>query len=546
MPAHRYCLTIFLGLAFGLALAGCESKTSATPSADAGPDSAAHSAWTKVTPPKNAVAGGTLTIGLVGGYSSLNFLTVDTNDAELDSVLSLVSGGLTREHPGGKVGPALAESWEFSRDRRLLTFKLRKGVLWSDGKPVTARDVEFTFRASQDADIDWRGRRWRAGIVSCEAVGDHTVRFLFREPYRHQLLDATFGYVLPSHALSSIPFAQWKSREETRAPAGLGPYRVEKWESDRVTLVPNPHYSEGKPPTLERVVLRFYGEAEATWAALQTGEVDFVPRVPPKGVPGLESNLELTKVSRPTRAYVFLGWNLRDPRLGSRELRDALTRAIDRERLIRGVYFGDAELIDGPIPATCAEAAEVERVPFSKEEAESRLEAQAWKLGDDGVRSRGSEVLRFRVVTNNRPVRRTVFKHLARDLKAVGVELEPVFLDWKSTQAALESGDFDAFIGGWSVARRTDLRSVWASDGRFNSIGFSMTKIDDALALLGRLTDPAESEELWREVQTTIAGEVPYTFLYNPKSVGFMRKSFHGTFDAEAWGYRASQWTLVK
>ncbi len=110
--------------------------------------------------------------------------------------------------------PLLAKSYEWSADHKILTFRLREDVVWSDGVPVTAEDVRWTWQAQIHPDVAWEGADSKRWITDVEVVDPHTVRFHFERAYAKQLLDANECPILPKHAWEKLPFSQWRQNND--------------------------------------------------------------------------------------------------------------------------------------------------------------------------------------------------------------------------------------------------------------------------------------------------------------------------------------------
>ncbi len=239
-------LTVLLALVLLAPLAGCREREAAKPAPTAAP-----------APTTLVVASGV-------DISGVNELVASATRQLDQDVLSAMFLRLLAEQPDFQehpptFAPQLARSWDFSPDRLALTFHLRDDVQWSDGVPVTAEDVRFTWQAQTSEEVGWPNSYLKESIREVEVVAPHTVRFRFDHAYPTQLLDANEGFILPAHAWKQLPFAKWpESGDWFREHLVVaGPFTLERWKpQEEVVLRKNPRYFEAGKPRLERVVFR--------------------------------------------------------------------------------------------------------------------------------------------------------------------------------------------------------------------------------------------------------------------------------------------------
>ena len=184
----------------------------------------------------------------------------------------LIFEGLVGIDRAGKAIPRLAESWTLAEDKKVLTFALRQGVKWSDGKPFTAKDVAFTFkvlRGLSDTPTLWAS--FMIDVDRIETPDDLTVIVHYAKPYAPALMTWTMG-ILPEHVYSDAPLPE---SEGNRKPVGTGPYKLSRWDlGKRLILVANPNWWHGKPK-IGRIDLSFERDGEYL-DRLATGRLDFV------------------------------------------------------------------------------------------------------------------------------------------------------------------------------------------------------------------------------------------------------------------------------
>ncbi|MES1211438.1 MAG: ABC transporter substrate-binding protein, partial [Acidobacteriota bacterium] len=206
-PARSAVLPALVLAALSLTMTGCRGNEDK--SGEAAPTPAAE-----MKPQR----GGTVVIAWSAAPTGVNELIVPNTAITTETVrqlfLHLVSELPDFEEHPPTMAPQLAESFEFSPDHKILTFHLRKDVVWSDGVPVTADDVRFTWQAHTHPDVAWNSAYMKEKIKDVEVVDPHTARFHFSEAYAKQILDVNEGVILPKHAWGQIPFPKWRESSE--------------------------------------------------------------------------------------------------------------------------------------------------------------------------------------------------------------------------------------------------------------------------------------------------------------------------------------------
>ncbi|HSG82221.1 MAG TPA: ABC transporter substrate-binding protein, partial [Gemmatimonadota bacterium] len=237
--------------------------------------------------------------------------------------------------------PYLARSWELGS--RAVTFQLHDDVRWHDGTPVTAYDVAFTFQRAKDPETaSVLASAYLDRVQTVQVIDSFTVRFEFSEHHARPL-DGFWWPPVPRHLLEGVPSSQLVRADFNRQPVGSGPFRFVSWQSGAsVTLERNPDFPEslGGPARVDRVVIRFIGDASTLLAETLTGGIDINGSLFPDQAERVEATPGVRLLAWPSREYYYIGWNIRKPLLGDPRVRRALTMAIDRQELIDVLLFG--------------------------------------------------------------------------------------------------------------------------------------------------------------------------------------------------------------
>jgi peptide/nickel transport system substrate-binding protein len=248
--------------------------------------------------------------------------------------------------------PYLARRWEWSSDRRRLTFHLETAVRWHDGRPTTAGDVAWTLEAARDPATGYPRTNELTALESVAAPNDSTVVLRFRVPqpgFPDLLTDLA---VLPAHLLDTVPHGRLRQAAWNNAPVGNGPFRFVSHESNRRwvfaadTSFPK---ALGGPPRLDRFIVVVVDEPTTKLAALTSGELDFAG-IQPAHAEFVRRDPELEVLSYPLLMTYGIVFNIRRPPFNDRAVRQVLSDAIDRKELVEGYIYGFGTPAVGPVP----------------------------------------------------------------------------------------------------------------------------------------------------------------------------------------------------
>jgi len=239
---------------------------------------------------------------------------------------------LTKIHPDGSVTPLLAESWEVSPDLRTYTFKLRKGVKFSNGEAFNANTVKFAFdRAGGDKSTNKDKRTFAA--ITTQVVDDHTVVLLTKE------IDPDFLFLM-GQATAVIVEPKSAGSNATQ-PVGTGPYKLENWvKGSSLTLSKWDGHRNAGAIKLRRASFRFIADPAAQIAALLAGDVDAFPRVTARGIDQFKSNPKFQVMFSGSRAKTILAINNKKKPFDDVRVRRAVNMALDRKAVIQGAADG--------------------------------------------------------------------------------------------------------------------------------------------------------------------------------------------------------------
>jgi peptide/nickel transport system substrate-binding protein len=484
--------------------------------------------------------GGQVVVALSSDISGVNSV-VSLSNTPTQEVLRHLFVQLLREQPSTEDEPPgflpdLATAWEWSDDHKVLTFTLRDDAVWSDGVPVTAEDVRFSWQAQTSPEVAWDVSYMKDAIDDVEVVDPHTVRFHFDRVYSTQLLDANEDYVLPKHAWGELPFSEWRSNPDwfrEHLVTG-GPFLLADWKpQQQIVLARNPTYYDPELPRLDRVVIRIVPEQTSALAQFLSGDVDVVYQLAPDHAARVRADPARELISFWSRSYVYAGWNLRNPLFADRQVRLALTLGIDRQTLADSVWGEFGRVATSPIVAgSWGHDSALEPWPYDPERARRVLRDAGWTDHDgDGVVDKGGRRLAFELLTNAGNQQREDALVLIQDqLKRIGVAATPAVLEFQTFNSRVNAGQFEAVVSGWVMPTTLDnsyaFHSSEIGEGS-NFVAYSDPETDRILDQIRDTPEVADTLPLLIAEQRRLHETLPYTFLWESKRLVGVDRRLH-------------------
>ncbi|HUZ38795.1 MAG TPA: ABC transporter substrate-binding protein [Streptosporangiaceae bacterium] len=481
---------------------------------------------TSSTPAKTSGAGGVLTIdNESGSLWTCNFNPFNLSDIGYSFGPVYEPLVFVNTLQSAKASPWLATSWAWSNGNKQLTFTIRPGVRWSDGKPMTAADVVYTFNLlKQDKALDLNAI-W--SVLSGVTQHGSQVVMTFKAPavtYFYYIADQVA--IVPQHIWSTI--SDPVKYPDTH-PVGTGAYVVSPCTPQNITYKANPHYWQpGKPKvgtinypafTTNDTANTYLANGQAQWGS------QFIPSI---------SKFYLSKSPNyhywfPPVANVSLFINLTNPILKNVAVRQAMAYAIDRQRASTiGEYgYEPASNQSGIVTPTFSSwldtsqaAAFGNNYAHSTAKAISILTAAGFKRGPDGIMAKGGQKLSFSVINNGGfSDWVAVVNVIQQDLKAVGIQVTPKNLAAPAYQAALYNGNYELGYGSETGGPTPyyELRQ-WLYSGNSAAIGqpagsnwerYSSPATDALINSYASTTDPATQHSIVSKLQQVMLQQVP-------------------------------------
>ncbi|MEX0172597.1 ABC transporter substrate-binding protein [Streptomyces sp. LMG1-1-1.1] len=409
--------------------------------------------------------GTTLTVAVSQSIDSLSpFLAQKLTST---SIHRLAYEYLTNYDPkDARTVPGLATAWSASADKLTWTYTIRKDSTWSDGKPVTAEDAAWTFdKMMTDPNAATANGSFTANFAQVTATDPQTLVIRLKKP--QATMTALDVPIVPKHVWEKVGDFSKFNNDKQFPIVGNGPFVITDFKVDQyIKLKPNKKFWRGAPK-FDELVFKYYKDGDAAVAALQKGEVSFVPNLTPAQAAALKTQKDIKVNDAPGRRFYALATNpgakARDgktfgnghPALLDPAVRKALFLAVDRATIVDTVFQGHAVEGQGYIPPRFGsyfwEPPATQKRGYDPAAAEKVLDAAGYRKNADGKRvGKDGRPLDFRILCHaTDPNDKAVGKYLQEWWGKIGIGLKVECLD--SVSDPWVKGDYDLAFDGWSV-----------------------------------------------------------------------------------------------
>ncbi|RLB31721.1 MAG: peptide ABC transporter substrate-binding protein [Deltaproteobacteria bacterium] len=482
-------------------------------------------------------------------------LVLDHVDQDLFQNLEVILGGdyfrsfdaLSYVEVEGDIGRLKKEAYARqvlppTEHNPIILFQLRPNVKFHDGHIFDANDVKFTYEALMNPkNLSPRVSNYEP-VKEVEVVDPLTVRITYKRLYSLAL--STWGMgILPEHILNDEAlrkeaielgkdpnkFSMRQSRFN-RNPIGCGPFVFREWKSDQYIILDRfDEYWEG-PPNYKRYIYRIIPDLLTQEMEFYAGTVDSYG-VQPHQVERLKDDPQYQSFSGPSFGYTYIGYNMRRKPFDDRRVRTALSMAIDVDKIIKYVLYGQGERITGPfVKQTDYYNHSIKPIPYDPDGALRLLEEAGWRRSEKGWLEKDGKRFEFTLITNSGNDLRKAVLAIAQDgWRQIGIDVRTDLLEWAVfIQERVDKADFDALVLGWSMGIEPDLYEVFHSSqtnpDQLNFVGSKNEEADDLIIKVRREYNHEKQVEYCHRLHEIIATEQPYTFLYVAKWTAVLDK----------------------
>jgi peptide/nickel transport system substrate-binding protein len=449
-----------------------------------------------------------------------------------------------------KVKGDLAESWSVSDDGLVYTFKLKPGLKFASGNPITAADVAYSFERAVKLDlspafiIDQFGITGDNVTEKAKAVDDTTFQFTVDKSYAPSFvlncLSATVASVVDSklvkeHAAAVTPDADHKWDNDfgnawlKTGYAGSGPFKLREWKANEAVVMERNDNYWGEKPKLARVIYRHMKESSAQRLALQAGDIDVARNLEPNDLDAIAKNTDLASVSAPKGTVWYISLNQKNEKLAKPEVRQAFKYLIDYDALGSTILKGIGEIHQTFLPK--GDLGELDENPFKLDVAKAKelLEKAGLKDGFDVTMD----------VRNGQPTT-GMAESIQQTAAQAGIKIEIIPGDGKQTLTKYRARNHDIYIGQWgqdyfdpnSNAQTFVSNPDNSDEGKTKTLAWrnawdipELTKQTEA-ALLEK--DPAKRAAMYQDLQKKALDESPFVIIHQQLEVAGYRANLKG------------------
>lgn len=471
--------------------------------------------------------GGDLVVGMTADPDTLNPLVSNTTPGNWVNTL-IYPKLMTMDENNQKV-PYLAESVDVSDDGLTVTFKLREGLKWQDGNPITSADVKFTGEMLYEHQLQWTADIF-SKVKSTETPDDLTVVYTLEEPY--PAFSGALGYwvrIVPKHIWEEVEDPANFANSE---PVGAGPFKLVKWEHGQyVELEAVDEWfaaPEGKP-YLDKVTFKIYPDINTMVLALQSGDIDVTAHdIPTSALNQFTDDKVYEVVQTPSLGYAYYSFQLNPAEpspTADRNFRQAMATATDRESILNVALEGAGMHIDTPISPIYEDWVnpDAQAPAYDIDAAKELLASSGYEDTDgDGVLNAPAEFggknvelkLTYDAASSFHQKTAKILETNAAEI-GVTLVLDPVEYNTLSAKIFGEN-DFDMHIGKWGAFDEPTetFNNLFNSEASLNFMGLNDPKIDELASGANYAASEEEAREYVMQAQEWFVEEFPVVPVY--------------------------------
>lgn len=493
-----------------------------------------------------ANSGGTYTEGIIGSFTNANPLYASS--AADSSVSRLVFSGLLTHDKNNTLTGDLAESWVVDEKELVYTVKLKQNLQWHDGKPLTSKDVVFTYQQIQNPESksfllsSWQG-------IKVEAPDASTVVFTLPNSLSSFPYSMTNG-IIPEHLLGSVAPGQLRSSAFNNIdPVGSGPFRFSKVEvtantpenrQGRVALNSSDNYNRGKPK-IDTFIIRTFADESALTAAYTAREINAMV-----GLSSLPDQFmkdsSVLEFGVPLTGQVLVFFKTTQEVLKDPVVRQALVLAANKKDIFAQLPYPLVSIDQPLLKSHIGYDKTYSQVTGNPEEAKKNLDAAGWLVDPaTGIRAKNGVKLTFNLFSQKSSEYSSVAGSLQKQWKDIGVDMQVELQNDQALQSTLALHNYDALLYGISVGSDPDVFPYWHGSQadaklatRFNFSEYNSTVANQALEAGRTRSDAQLRAAKYKSFLEAWQKDAPALALYQPRFLYIARTPLYGFESTDA------------
>ncbi|WP_234119064.1 ABC transporter substrate-binding protein [Clostridium hydrogenum] len=427
-------------------------------------------------------------------------------------------------------------TYSVSKDGLTYTFKLKDGVKYTNGDPVTVSDAEFCAEVIADKSYDGPSDLSSCGIKGYDAFHNGTASSIsgikvVDKDTLEITLDAPNSSALISLGSLQLMDKNYYGKGYTPGntssvekmlsnPIGSGPYKLTAFKSGQeADLVANDDYWRGKVKT-KNLIFKFTTD-DNRLQELKTGDtdIDYIQAPNPEIMSQVQDLGFVNTTLFPDNGYSYIGMNLQNPMFKDKRVRQALTYGLQRSQIINTVYGKYADVSNEPTSTVSAiYNSDVNKYEYNVAKANKLLDEAGWKKGSDGIREKDGKKLEIHFYQRTPHALADALVPVAKtDWQKIGVKLIPETMDSNTMYDKVKKSDFEMYCGAWGLTGDPDQSGLFGSKGPQNYVHYSNSDVDSEIAKALKTIDLTKRNNIDKDVMKKLNDDAAYIFMAQVK-----------------------------
>ena len=456
--------------------------------------------------------------------------------------------------------PMLANSWEWAEDSSSITFYLRDDVMWSDSTLLTTEDVVFSLDVYSDPVVNSRLYGFFEDFYTDEenhidvkksflVKSDYELQINFKPGASPKLIDVVHP-VIPKHIFEKYDRKDIETADANFNPVTNSPFVLKKWDRNQtITLGVNENSFLYNPENINELIFKIIPDYTSRLTQLTKGEIDLMELISTEDIEELKNSEIVELMTIEGREYDYVAWNNIDPNVlkdnggitphklfGKKEVRIALTHAINRKEILEEYLYNYGELAATPISPIFNTYinSDIEQYNYDPEKARNILTKEGWHdTNNNGVIDKNGVEFEFTLnIPGGNPLRSYASTIIKNNLSAVGIKIKVETLEMGTLIDKLNSKSMDAWMAAWYIPIPIELKVFWYSDLQYSPLNFASYQNKKADKIMDELTKNStmdKKKELYFKFQEILHEDEPVTFMYWKSNIVGINENLRNT-----------------